>query len=190
MTGFPRITRDWIIANRLPPNAIKVAAKDSDAIVYLYDHPTKGEPCAAAFGGRRARPDWQYRFRTPEHRETHIRKHLVACAARANRPKERQKRKLEAGHILQSSWGYEQTNVDWFVVTRLIGKTMVEIQEIGSMDASDGSEAWATGKSLPNPEKKIGAPMRRKVHGTGLSVDRVRYASLWSGCPANWTAYG
>jgi len=40
--------------------------------------------------------------------------------------------KYKAGDMLKMSWGYDQTNVDFFEVTRVIGKAMIEIRKVVS----------------------------------------------------------
>ena len=39
---------------------------------------------------------------------------------------------VKIGDIFYSSWGYDQTNIDYYMVTKIIGKTFVEIQKIES----------------------------------------------------------
>ena len=40
--------------------------------------------------------------------------------------------KLEVGDVLNETWGYEQTNQNFYQVTKKIGKTMVELVEVAS----------------------------------------------------------
>jgi len=37
---------------------------------------------------------------------------------------------VKVGDVFRASWGYEQTNVDYYEVVKLVGKTMVEVLEI------------------------------------------------------------
>ena len=40
--------------------------------------------------------------------------------------------KIKEGDIFYSSWGYDQTNIDYYKVTKLIGKASVELVPIES----------------------------------------------------------
>ena len=69
-------------------------------------------------------------------------------------------RGLEIGDVLYSSWGYDQTNIDYYQVVALIGKTMVSVRKIAC--ESEQTE-WEQGRSVPAVNRFIGEPVRRKV---------------------------
>ena len=47
-------------------------------------------------------------------------------------------RGMKVGDFLYSSWGYDQTNIDFYKVVGLVGKTMVEIMPVCSkLDSSN-----------------------------------------------------
>lgn len=174
----------------IPTGSVKVTDKKSDAVVYLYKN-SSDQICAVAFHGKAKKPDWKFRFTTEAKRAERIqsffesrRVHLFRMAERrkeANKP-----HNLEVGHILRASWGYEQTNIDYFQVTKVIGKTMVEIREIGSVSDTTGH---MSGTCTPKLDAFTSEPMRRKVSNGSVTVDRSRYARIWDGTPDNWTAY-
>jgi len=174
----------------IPAGAIKVTDKNSDAVVYLYKN-SDDQDCAVGFHGKANKPDWRFRFASAVKREAQIvrhfenrRGHLGRVAAQrkeANKP-----HNLQVGHILRAMWGYDQTNIDYFQVTKVIGKTMVEIREIEAVSDSDG---WMTGTCTPRLDAFKSKPMRRKVSHGRVAADQVRRAGLWDGTPDNWTAY-
>jgi len=186
MTSFT-LSRSFYI----PTGATKIAHKGSDAVVYTYTN-SKGEICATAFHGtRKAKPDWRFRFTSEDARNKQIGRFFDSRAAHIARKAEQRKKanqghNLQVGHILSAMWGYDQTNVDYFQVTKIIGKTMVEIREIGAVSDATG---WAMGTCTPKLDNFIGEPKRRKVSNSYVKVDRVRLASLWSGTPDRWTSY-
>lgn len=106
--------------------------------------------------------------------------------------------KLQAGDVLRCSWGYDQTNIDYYEVTRLIGRRMVEIRKIGAESVSDG---YMTGDCVPRPGHYVGEPMRKTVSDyDGQSVRIASYASAHKIEPRevsgvklypvdHWTAY-
>jgi hypothetical protein len=98
-------------------------------------------------------------------------------------------RKVKVGDIFVASWGWDQTNIDFYKVVRLIGKTMALLQPIGYRPVP-GSEGFMCDKVQPDPDKEIGDPIRRVVEGrgdfVGARIDSVSYASP---CPPDHKAY-
>lgn len=197
---MPRMTRQFYI----PAGSVKIADKQSSAVAYLYED-ARGRPCVVAFRGRAQKPalhvrypdaaararrvsEWLNGVRKTEAYKAEQRKDAAASAARGNST-------VQVGHIFRCSWGYEQTNIDYYEVTRLIGKTMVELRKVAAADVSNGNEPWATGKSVPSAGDYIGEPFRRRVTNLGRSGPVVRisdgrgHAFLWNGRPDSWTAY-
>ena len=100
--------------------------------------------------------------------------------------------------MLRSSWGYDQTNIDYYEVTRLLGKSMVEIRKIGAQSIESGH---MTGECVPRPGHYTGEPMRKTV--STYDGQSVRIASYVSACKIepcevagvkvwpvdHWTAY-
>src|SRR5699024_303951 len=95
---------------------------------------------------------------------------------------------LKVGDILVSTWGYEQTNVDFYQVVSFNGKTMVTIQQILSeRNASDG---FMTYTATPRVGEFVGEPMRRKVNAHGyINLSSFSGASKWNGKPINGSSY-
>jgi hypothetical protein len=150
----------------------------------LTQYPSCGEPTAivygdteslhaAAFGGKRAKPDWHYSFRTKERMQEKINEFLADAHRIEEYKKERaakkkaHKRGLKVGDMLMNMWGYDQTNIDYFQVTKLVGKCSVEIREIGAINM--GEDGFMTGKCKPNKDNFVGEPMLKRV-GEGDSV--------------------
>lgn len=195
---MPKLTfpRDWYV----PKGATKIADKQSDAVAYVYE--TKGVLYGLAFAGKACKPAWHYRFRASADREKRIaeffegRRKSLAFKAEQHQKRKAEGRGLEVGDVLRNSWGYDQTNIDYYEVTALIGRNMVEIRPIG---AESVDTAWAQGKSAPIPGKYIGAPMRKvakngavKIHSWG-SYARKMEPTVVAGVrlyeASHWTAY-
>lgn len=99
---------------------------------------------------------------------------------------------LEVGDVLVSSWGYEQTNVDFY---KVIGPAAVghfaTLVKVGQQYVS--GDHWA-GTVVAVPDQVIGAPFRKKVKGGGYSGPAVKIASYahavpWDGKPQTQTGY-
>lgn len=177
----------------IPKGAVKVADKQSDAVAYVYDVPTRHRWGALVFYGKQSKPTWHYTFKTPTAREARVReafgsRRATLEAKAKSRSDAKRPHKLEAGHVLKASWGYEQTNVDFYQVVRVVSPSMVEIREIGQTTVQE--TGWATGKCIPMIDQFIGETMRKRVtDGSTVKLASYAYARLWDGHPVSWTAY-
>lgn len=82
---------------------------------------------------------------------------------------------LKIGDVLHSSWGWEQTNNDYYEVVAIKGKRTVILREIASSYKETGH---LCGERKPLPGKFISEPFEKRVCNTGNSVniDLVRHA--------------
>ena len=97
--------------------------------------------------------------------------------------------KLEENDILYSSWGYEQTNINFYKVKKLCGKTMVELVKIEKKYA-DVQDCHTTDSVLPYPASEFPKKFRRKVYNhtrPGVMINSYEWASLWDGNPKHQT---
>ena len=152
------------------------------------------DTCAIAYSGKRAaKPDWHLRFRSKERMAEYATEWLRRLEANAERKASRKAEAakphtLKVGDLLRSMWGYEQTNVDYYQVTALIGKTMVEIREIAQSSRETG---YMQGVTTPVPDVFIGEPKR--VRPSTNNAVKVRSFAYAFPCSAeetsHWTAY-
>ena len=91
---------------------------------------------------------------------------------------------INVGDIFKSSWGYEQTNVDFFVVVSITKKT-ITLQKVKAVvvEASD-----MRGRVVPGTEP-IGKPFRRTFKHGAVKVDYCSYAYPWNGRSVEFTSY-
>ena len=126
------------------------------------------ERCLAiAFGGKRTRPDVYAAYRSVDV-ATQALAHWVECKrnAAASR-KDRNAAKVEArkvnpfmvGDLLHCSWGYEQTNNDFFQVVAVKGKTLT-MRAIG---ASYEETSYMSGRSTPIRDAFKGPEIVKRV---------------------------
>ena len=105
----------------IPEDSIPILDPKDNGIVYLY---AIGERYAAiAYKGNAGKSSWHYSYRTLEEAHKKAQEFFAGLAsakerhakwrAEANKP-----HSLKVGDIIANSWGYEQTNVDWYRVTR------------------------------------------------------------------------
>lgn len=141
--------------------------------------------CAAGFSGKRGLPDFNYSFRSKEARQKFVSEWLEGLRDKAERKaalraeaaaKRAAGHQLAVGDVLEASWGYEQTNVDYYQVTALIGRCMVEVREIGRQAEQTG---YLQGDCVPAKNQFKGEPMRRRVCDDGRSI-KVESWGIWA----------
>jgi hypothetical protein len=186
-----QMTREYFV----PKGAAKVADKLSDAVAYIYTD-KQGRPCSRVFYGKQTKPVHSFYHRNEAEREKSITRDFEARRAYAKRlAARREERKgehtLVVGTVLRSSWGYDQTNIDFYEVTRLIGKHSVEIRKIGAESRETGWAGSMTGDCLPMEGKFIGDPMVKRANpDNSVKVrDWGVWARPWDGRIEKWTAY-
>lgn len=187
----------------VPAGSVKVADKKSDAVAYLYEV-KRGERVdfvAVAYHGKAGKADWHFRYASAAAREAKVKSHFewrqAVAAAKVERAevikaKRAAGHKLEVGHILVCSWGYEQTQVDFYQVVRLVGKASVALVKIPAvaMEASGpmsdrvmpgGSEELASGEEII---KRVSA-----YDGASVKLNSYSSAYLWDGKPKHRSWY-
>lgn len=169
-----------------------IVPEGTDLAIWTWDEmgpAGKTVPHGIAFAGKADKPLWNYRFRSPEQRQQTIdetirdRKSLIELKQKALQERRDYKHPFKEGDILNSSWGYDQTNVDFYQVVGVLDK-MVLLREISKHEVNDS-------RVMPNPGHFIG-PVLKKRPGTGgyVKITNSESASLWSGKPEYVTPFG
>lgn len=159
---------------------------------------------AIAYGGKRTKPDWHYRFKDEAglHKqiENTLRGFMQSAELKAEwKAKRNAPHDVKVGDVFRCSWGYDQTNIDYYECTAVLGQ-MIEIRAI----AQEAEEAgFMQGQCVPVPGKFIGGAMRKKVSMSGgdPAVRIESYCSAYRMKPvakvldkpvyesSHWTAY-
>jgi hypothetical protein len=151
--------------------------------------------CGAFFIGRRGKPMWHYSFKDAAAGAAKVLSSVeslrqsnesrAALKAQRNKP-----HSLQVDDVLVSSWGYEQTNVDWFKVARIVGPHMVELVKIGSQYLDDSMGFSDRGKCIPDSDRPIGEPFRKRADGNNhIRLSSYASAHKWDGRPHYWSSY-
>lgn len=162
---------------------------------YLSDASAGGRCYAMGFAGRAARSTFHFAFRDADEREAFISRWVEKQAAgQAQRQERAAARKSEThafsvGDILVSSWGYEQTNVDFYEVVKVVSAKTVELRPIESTCTPDAGVGAMTGKAVPQPGAYAGESFRKRASGDRVSLCSYRSATRWGGQPMAWTSY-
>jgi hypothetical protein len=179
----------------LPPQvrgADPVNPEGTDLYVWKYD--VHGAPYAIAFVGKSSRPFWHYRFRSEAEREsqiertTDLRRNAMVEKLKAQQARRDFQHGFQVGDILYASWGYDQTNVDFYQVVEVRGKDII-LREIGSRVV--GNKGGPTEKVMAEPNEFIGPPLRKRPQGTGshtyVKITQSQTAFEWDGVPLHRT---
>lgn len=184
-----------LAARYIPKDSTEQHHPEGLGVVYLYDAGTK--PCAIAFRGTAGHSDFHTSFRSVEQRAEYVQRwesDLTAWAAHRGRLASQRKAHRttwKVGTILEGSWGYDQTNIEFYQVVALSpsGKT-AKIRELQQASHDTG---YMQGRATPKPDAFRGPAKTVRIQGTeGASYCRLKsYCTLseWNGQPAHWTAY-
>lgn len=138
------------------PKDARLVPGPSGCAVYRYDVNRQGVAVfgAIAFRGTAGKPEWHYTFRTDERRTQAITgfwdsvKDAAARRAASKAVKAAWVNPLTVGTILSTCWGYDQTNVEFYAVTRVSGKR-VWIREIAADYEETGFMSGRTWPAMP-----------------------------------------
>lgn len=97
---------------------------------------------------------------------------------------------IKVGDIFEDSWGYEQTNVEFYMVTKIVSACKVEIVELGHTQVS--VESSMSGYVNPDRENRIGEPIQKMVSQDSwekrdgrfhIKIDSCISLTPWDGRP-------
>ena len=155
----------------LPNDAVKTEYSEIKTTVYTYLQYDK--LVAVAFGGKRTKKDWGYTFNDQDSRSNYINKFI---AGRFEMQEQSQIRKLKekqaqddrfkdikVGDIFCESGGYDQTNVHFYQLIALKGKTgtFKNIQK----DFVEGSEGYMSAQVVPVKDAFTSESYQKRIQG-------------------------
>ena len=175
----------------IPIGATRIVREGVKGEAFAYTDP-QGRPCAVGFGGRKQRPSFWHYYPSSGHRSQRIGTWFDALKKDAERKAEAraaryQPHELKVGDILVATWGYNQTNVDFYEVMGLIGKNTVELMEIESRTDHDHPNRpnAMCDHVLPCRGAARSGRFRVRVNMTlgkpWVKVTGVSYAKRWDG---------
>lgn len=192
------------------PKGVETFSHKTPVGLYIVSWEHHGNLYAIAFSGMRKKPDWYYNFgavyakgggavTTPSRwmrKRIHdtiksfkaSQKHKAETAAE----KSSFEHKYEVGDILYSSWGYDQTNVDFYEVVKVTKKSIKVVkiaQKVTSAGRGSDSVMAVKGKHIGKP---TGMKRVRPARDGRGSIKIASYANAyhWDGRPKHQTAAG
>jgi hypothetical protein len=147
--------------------------------------------CVMIWDGRKQNPSFNFYFNCIQKREDFIdEKKLNADKHQEWKDKRAAERKafkpdVKVGDIYYSSWGYEQTNIDFYQVVKVSGKSTVELRQISQETVKDSEyshgmacEVVAVKDSFLSEET-----ITKRVGQYGINLNSYASASKWDGTP-------
>jgi len=188
-----KLTREFFIPAKFEEKIVKF-----DGAVEVYIIENGPNYVAKGFKGKAAKSAFHYKFRTAERMAEYIDEFFSDYAKvleyKANKKAADKLKKIEAaaalkvGDIYYSSWGYDQTNIDFYKIVDVKG-TKATLVEIAKKYLEPDSQY--EDKVVPDPDVLVGEPMNKIVNAYG-SFNIASYAGAykWNGQPKSQTAAG
>ena len=111
-------------------------------------------------------------FNDEQRRETWIKEQIARINERRNEENQRKEAKqairanmqhgFEVGQVYYTSWGYDQTNVDFYIVLEVKGKRVL-VQEIGAKMLNTEGYSSMAAMVVPDQTNKVGEPSWRNI---------------------------
>jgi hypothetical protein len=162
----------------IPANSCKIQTRHG--VVYTYKT-AAGRPAAVAYAGAQTKSSWHHNFKDEARREAKIREFFLALADYevrkiARRAEASKPHTLKAGAIIVSSWGYDQTNVDWYAVVGVTAN-FVSLRPIASQNVPDAGVGPMSGHCSAKIDVANPDPSKWGVTFTSDKVTRHRVSS-------------
>jgi len=116
------------------------------------------------------KPEFNFRYRSLEQMQNHLELFIAAKENNQRRKEELKEKKKEAlkefnhpfkmGQILYESWGYEQTNLKYYQIMAVKGRSAV-LRPIAKKEVA--STSWASGMYEPMENEFIGSPIVKRI---------------------------
>jgi hypothetical protein len=167
----------------IPKGSIKVADKLSDAVAYISTN-SRGKPRATIFVGKQTKPIADYWYGSDEKRTTAVgqafesRRKSMAFKAETAAKRKAFVNSYKVGDLFKRSWGYDQTNVNYYEVIEVKGK-FVWVREVKQEYVETGFMCGKTGPLVGQFLEKA-EPKKCLAQENGIKVSDYGWASY---CP-------
>lgn len=167
----------------IPEDSTVIENNEIKLTVYLYTN-YKGKPTALAYSGKSSKPIFHYTFENESRRiefiNDKIKNRLAIKKSNDDWKNERKKENdalindVKVGDIFYASWGYEQTNIDFFQVVAK-NKSMLTLRELKYTREITGHDQ---GYLTPLKNKFCNdTEIKKRLSRGRLKIDSVRSAT-------------
>ena len=145
---------------QIPTNYVAYNNSNINSDLFFYWNNDQIKPVGLCYTKKSKKPKWHYRFKDYLQFETTIKKTIDGHNDHKKEVEDRRKKRfaphsLKVNDILYCSWGYDQTNIDFYKVTQLIGKNKIEVVKCKNKITGSGcqSDYVVPGDIIPGSEK-------------------------------------
>jgi len=179
---------------RYIPKQLTTKIKENNFVDFFWNN-DKEKPSCIAFKKKGKNKLWWYRFKNDEHMNDTINQVLSGYKEHEERKEEYKAERLKphtlkVGDVLYTSWGYDQTNIDFYKVVKLVGKTSVKLCKMTNQYYE--SDCRASDKVVPGDVKENAKPFLKRVNGKDnhVNISSFEFARVWDGKAKYQTAAG
>lgn len=166
---------------------------DGAVHVLRYDSDIRGEkkPALTIFLNDSKKVYAGYYYRSEERREEVVAEFVKNAESRIKYKAERAEEKkkvieVEVGDIVNTSWGYEQTNVDFYQVVEMVGKVSVKLRKVSQRVVRETS--WCSSDVTPVKDSFLGDEFvaRRCYYGVKIGREYGKKIKEGETCHSSW----
>ena len=172
------------IPRYIPKESERLEHAQCLGVVYLYGAANRERTCGIAYKGKAGRAAWNYSFTTREQAEKYAREwfdSLTGWEARKSqwRAEASKPHTLKPDDIVYNSWGYDQTNIDWYQVVQ-VSEHFVWLRRIG---ANVTETSFMSGPTIPKPNHFISEEVTKHK---ATANEHGNYITFKYGAGSNW----
>lgn len=158
------------------------------AVCYRYEYDLRNGPRVygvVAFQGRATKPVFKDAYWNEAARERRITEFWESVTARdAYKEEQKESRKkphtLKVGDIVYHSWGWEQTNIEFYEVMAVTDHT-VTLEEIGSKTVSSEGLSSMASYVVADASSRTGKITKHRVRGDNSIIMKHGWCGAWDG---------
>jgi hypothetical protein len=180
-------------ARYIPANSTPI--ESPHGVVYVYIN--RERPCGLAYAGKQSKSTWHHAFQTEGKRDAKIKEFFDGLADHASRIADRKQQAtkphtLQLGDVIYNSWGYDQTNVDFYEVVG-VSSNFVSLQSLNCKTSGDAGHSMS-GYTSAVRGTASGKVSKHRVSVTSFNANYVNFkhgsGSRWDGQPlyCSWYA--
>jgi len=162
--------------------------------IKIVKYSRKGRILMIGFKGTSTKSFFHYNYQSEESRNEALNDYIrrekerIEYQEKAKQQAKEFINKLTKDTILYASWGYEQTNVDFYQVVETTSKTVI-LQEIGAKTVRYDGGGFS-GAVIADPTQKVGEPFRSVVkQGKYCNVKHYTVGHIWDGEPVSYSSW-
>lgn len=188
MERFLRRAYDRRRPGWIPENAPELTPEGTDLVLYPWQLGTAQgiRYGLVGFMGRQSKPYVNYTYRSEAERDRRMNQFIESRRAQIKQKLDEQVAKREFktslfyGDVLCTSWGYDQTNVDFYEVVEVVGPQMIAVRQVAAEVVKEDGHSEQV---VPVPGQYIGRELRVRVQRGDKAKIEGHYASPWNGKP-------